>query len=111
MIVTNKNILIALQDKNVICWSDLLGKLGLLPLFQQYKEQHGRPYDVKQMRMGTTLIGIIDCILREKLKKSKDKRVRGTREWFRLSIYGMDYLNFCPSTAEEDIAYLELLDL
>lgn len=111
MIVTNKNILIALQDKNVICWSDLLGKLGLFPLFKQYKEQHGCAYDVKQMRMGTTLLNIIDDILKEKLKKSKDKRVRGTREKFRLSIYGMDYLNYCPSTAEDDIAYLELLDL
>ena len=101
----------ALQDNKVICWSDLLERLGLIPFFEAYKNEKGVAYDVRKIFLGKTMIEWVDSILQARIVKSKDKRVKNLKEKYRLHAYGMDALNSCPCTAKDDIDYMELRGL
>lgn len=111
MVIEKGEIVKALGDEKVICWSDLLGKLGLVEVFKKYQEENGKQYDVKYMRLGETMLDWVDSILKARIVKSKDKRVSGMREHYRISAYSMDWLACCPEKAEKDIDYLELRNL
>lgn len=101
----------AIKDEKVICWSDLLVKLDLIPLFRKYQEEHKKQYSIDQILMGKTLLGWIEEILRARIAKTKDKRVRGLKEQYRLASLNFDALQSMPMEAKEDINYMELKDL
>lgn len=111
MIITKEQIVKALGDKKVICWSDLLIKLELLPLFEKYHKEHNVKYDIMKLYMGKTLMDWCDSIMKERLKKSKDKRVVRLREPYRSNAYSWDCLQSQPREAKEDIDYLLLEDI
>lgn len=108
MIVEKQAIIDALQDSNVICWSDLLVKLGLLPVFRKYKKEHNEMYSIQKVYMGKTLMNWVDEILKARIVRSKDRRVRGLKEKYRLSVYGMDCLQSMPVEADDTLDYMEL---
>lgn len=110
-ILDKQAVIDALQDKKVICWGDLLIKLGLVDKFKAYKETHGKLYQVHQMYMGKTLINWVDEILRARIIKSRDKRVRACTKVWKLYEYDMDALYCRPALSKKDIDYLECRDL
>ena len=107
MKITKEQIMNVMANKKVICWSDLLQGLELLPLFEKYKQEHNKLYSVMQMQMGKTLIDELDKTFKERVLKSKDKRIAYLKDKYRLSALGWDALQSCPKTAEEDIDYIE----
>lgn len=111
MKISKKQIIEALEDKKVICWSDLLIKLELLPLFEKYQKEHNQKYDIMKVFMGKTLMDWCDSIMKERLKKSKDKRVIHLREPYKSRAYSWDCLQSQPREAKEDIDYMLLEDL
>ena len=111
MKITKEQIIEALEDKKVICWSDLLIKLDLLPLFKKYKEEHNEQYDIMKIYMGKTLMDWADSIMKARLKTSKDKRIKHLKEPYRSSAYSLDCLQSQPTKAKEDIDYMLLEDL
>lgn len=111
MKITKEQIIKALEDKKVICWSDLLVKLQLLPLFEKYQKEHNKNYDVMKIWMGKTMIIWADSIMKARIKTSKDKRIKYLKEPYRYSQYSWDCLQSQPREAEEDIDYMLLEDL
>ena len=75
MKIEKEQIIKALEDKKVICWSDLLENLDLLPLFEKYQKDNKQIYRIDQIFMGKTLLDWIEEILKARIVKSKDKRV------------------------------------
>lgn len=111
MIITKDRIIKALEDKKVICWSDLLVRLELLPLFEKYYKEHKEKYFIMKMQMGKTLMNEVEKILKDRIIKSKDKRIRAFKQQSRLNILAWDSLQSCPKIAKEDIDYIEAEDL
>ena len=111
MKITKEKIIEVLKNEKVICWSDLLTELQLLPLFQKYKEEHNEQYSIQKVFMGKTLMNWVDEILKARIVKSKDKRIKHLKEKYRLSEYGMDCLQSMPVEAKEDLDYMLLEDL
>ena len=111
MKISKKQIIEALEDKKVICWSDLLVKLELLPLFEKYLKNHNKKYDIMKIYMGKTLMNLADSIMKEHFKTSKDKRIKYLKEPYRSSVYSFDCLQSKPREAKEDIDYMLLEDL
>lgn len=111
MKISKEQIMKAVNDTKVICWSDLLCKLDLLPLFEKYTKEHNKKYDIKKIFIGKTLLNNIDSILKSRILKSKDKRIRSLKESYRLSTYNMDCLQSMPEEAKEDIDCMLLEDL
>lgn len=107
MIINKDQIINAMKDKKVICWSDLLIKLELLPLFDKYLKENNKQYSIMQMQMGKTLMDELDKTFKERVLKSKDKRVAYLKDKYRLSALSWDALQSCPKTAKEDIDYIE----
>lgn len=111
MKITKEHIIKALQDKKVICWSDLLVKLDLLPIFKKYQEEHNQKYDIMKVYMGKTLMDWCDSIMKERIKTTKDKRVSYLKEPYRSSRYSWDCLQSQPRESKEDIDYMLLEDI
>ena len=111
MIINKEKIIEALEDKKVICWSDLLEKLDLLPLWKKYQKEHNKQYSIHQIFMGKTLLDWIEEILKARIVKSKDKRISGLKEQYRLAALSLDALQSMPTESKEDIDYMELEDL
>ena len=111
MKITKEQIINVLEDKKVICWSDLLIKLELLPLFEKYNKEHKEKYSIMQIQMGKTLMDWADSIMKARLKTSKDKRIKHLKEPYRSSAYSLDCLQSQPREAKEDIDYMLLEDL
>ena len=111
MIIDKQQIINVLEDKKVICWSDLLVKLELLPLFEKYLKNHNKKYDIMKIYMGKTLMNLADSIMKARLKTSKDKRIKYLKEPYRSSVYSLDCLQSQPREAKEDIDYMLLEDL
>lgn len=111
MKITKEQIIKVLEDKKVICWSDVLVKLELLPLFENYQKKHNKKYDIMKIYMGKTLIDWSDSIMKARLKNSKDKRIKHLKEPYRSSAYSWDCLQSQPREAKEDIDYMLLEDL
>lgn len=111
MIIDKQQIINALEDKKVICWSDLLVKLELLPLFEKYIKDHNKKYDIMKIYMGKTLMDWADSIMKARLKTSKDKRIKHLKEPYRSNAYSWDCLQSQPREAKEDIDYMLLEDL
>ena len=111
MIIEKQKIIKVLENKKVICWSDLLQELDLIPLFKKYKETHNNEsYSIQKVYMGKTLMNWCDSILKARIVNTKDKRVSHLKEKYRLSEYGMDCLQSMP-VEKEDIDYMLLEDL
>lgn len=108
LIITKENVLKTAKKKSIICWSDLLEGLQLLPVFKRYKEKTGEQYDIKFVFMGKTLINQVNEILKKNCLKSKDLRVCIYKDQYKLSAFEMDALWSCPTTAKDDIDYLLL---
>lgn len=109
MKITKEKIIKTLKNKKVICWSDLLENLDLLPLFKQYKKEHnGELYSIKKVYMGKTLMNWVDEILKARIVNTKDKRVAHLKEKYRLSEYSMDCLQSMPTESKEDLDYMLL---
>lgn len=111
MKITKEQIIKALENKKVICWSDLLENLDLLPLFSKYQEEHKKQYSINQIFMGKTLLDWIEEILKDRIVKSKDKRVKHLVEKYRLAALSLDALHSMPTESKEDIDYMLLEDL
>ena len=111
MIIDKQQIINVLEDKKIICWSDLLVKLELLPLFEKYLKDHNKKYDIMKIYMGKTLMNWVDSIMKARLKISKDKRIKYLKESYRSSVYSWDCLQSQPREAKEDIDYMLLEDL
>ena len=111
MIIDKQQIIHVLEDKKVICWSDLLIKLEFLPLFEQYNKEPKQPYSIMQIQMGKTLMNWADSIMKARLKTSKDKRIKHLKEPYRSGAYSLDCLQSQPREAKEDIDYMLLEDL
>lgn len=111
MKINKEQIVKALEDKKVICWSDLLVKLELLPLFEKYLKDHNKKYDIMKIYMGKTLMDLADSIMKARLKTSKDKRIKHLKEPYLFSAYSWDCLQSRPREAKEDIDYMLLEDL
>ena len=112
MKITKEKIIKVLENKKVICWSDLLENLDLLPLFKQYKEDHnGELYSIQKVFMGKTLMNWIDEIFKARIVNTKDKRVAHLKEKYRLSSYSMDCLQSMPVEVKQDLDYMLLEDL
>lgn len=111
MIINKKQIIDALEDKKVISWSDLLVKLELLPLFEKYQEEHKKQYSINQIFMGKTLLDWIEEILKARIIKSKDKRVKYLTNKYKLAALFFDALQSMPTESKEDIDYMLLKDL
>ena len=111
MKISGDKIIEAIQDEKVICWSDLLVKLDLIPIFRKYQEEHKKQYSIQKVFMGKTLMNWIDEIFKVRVIKAKDKRVKHLKERYRLTEYGMDCLQSMPVEAKEDIDYMLLEDI
>ena len=111
MKITRKQLMKVIEDPKVICWSYIYKPLNVLPLMAAYNQKHEHMYSISQILMGDTLIKDIEKILKERIKHSKDKRVRCSNEKHRMSLFSMDALNSCPTTAKTDINYMEFKDL
>lgn len=101
----------AVKDEKVISWSDLLEKLDLLPLFKKYQKEHNKQYSINQIFMGKTLLDWIEEILKARIVKSKDKRVKHLVEKYRLAALSLDALQSMPTESKEDIDYMLLEDI
>lgn len=108
MIIEKQRIIQAIEDKKVICWSDLLEKLGLLPVFKKYNEENKKQYSIQNIFIGKTLLHWLDEIFKARIVKSKDKRVKHLREQYKLSALAWDALQSMPEESKEDIDYMEL---
>lgn len=111
MKIEKDKIIEALKDKKVICWSDLLQKLDLTPLFQKYLRETGKQYSIQKVFMGKTLIHWVDEILKARIVNTKDKRVAYLKEKYRLASLSFDALQSCPTPSENDLDYMLLKDL
>lgn len=112
MKITKEKIIETLKNKKVICWSDLLENLDLLPLFKKYKEEHnGELYSIQKVYMGKTLMNWVDEIFKARIVSTKDKRVAHFRDHYKLSLYSMDCLQSMPVEAKKDLDYMLLEDL
>lgn len=111
MKIEKEQIIKALEDKKVICWSDLLENLDLLPLFEKYQKDNNQTYRINQIFMGKTLLGWIEEILKARIVKSKDKRVKYLTNNYKLSALSLDALHSMPTESKEDIDYMLLEDL
>lgn len=111
MKIEAKQIIDAISDQKVICWSDLLEKLNLLPEFKKYKEEHNKQYSIQKVFMGKRLMNWIDEIFKARIINTKDKRIAHLKERYRLLEYSMDCLQSMPVEAKEDIDYMLLEDL
>lgn len=111
MTIDKDKIIEVLKNEKVICWSDIIEKLDLLPLFKKYQDEHNKLYSIKKVYMGQTLLNWIEEILKARIVKSKDKRVRYLKEQYRLSSLGFDALQSMPTVHREDIDYMLLEDL
>ena len=112
MKITKEKIIKALKNKKVICWSDLLENLDLVPLFKQYKEDNnGELYSIQKVYMGKTLMNWVDEILKARIANTKDKRVAHFRDHYKLSLYNMDCLQSMPMESKEELDYMLLEDL
>lgn len=111
MKIAKEQIVNALEDKKVICWSDLLTKLELLPVFEKYAKNHNKKYDIMKVWMGKTLIDQCDLIMKERIKNSKDKRIKHLKEPYRSSAYSWDCLQSQPRESKDDIDYMLLEDI
>ena len=49
MKISKEQIMEVTNDKKVICWSDLLAGLNLLPLFEKYQKEHKKQYNINQI--------------------------------------------------------------
>lgn len=111
MKISYANIIKAISDEKVICWSDLLEKLQLVEYLKNYKDRTGQQYDIRKVFMGKTLMDKIDETLKERCLKSRDRRIKHLRGKYKLNVYSMDCLQSQPCTAKEDIDYMLLEDL
>ena len=111
MKIEKDKIIEVLKNEKVICWSDLLTELQLLPLFKKYKEEHNEQYSIQKAFMGKTLMNWIDEILKARIVKSRDKRIRHLSEKYKLFEYSMDCLQSMPVEAKEDLDYMLLKGL
>lgn len=111
MKIPRKKVLEAVSDANVICWSDLIVKLQLLPLFEAYKREHNEQYSITKVFMGNTLMKDVETILKARFAVSKDKRVKYMHKKQREWSFALDALQSCPATAKTDIDFMELQDL
>lgn len=111
MKINKEQLMEVVNNKKVICWSDILEHLNLLPVFEKYKNDNNKQYSIMQIKLGKTLIDEINKILKDRIIKSKDKRVSGWREQWRLTQYAWDSLHSEPTTAKEDIDYMLLEDI
>lgn len=111
MKITKEKIIEVLQNEKVISWSDLLEKLDLLPLFEKYQKEHNKQYSINQIFMGKTLLDWIEELLKARIIKSKDKRVKYLVEKYRLAALSLDALHSMPTESKEDIDYMLLEDL
>lgn len=111
MKIAYANIIKAMGDEKVICWSDLLEKLQLVEYFKNYKDRTGQQYDIRKVFIGKTLMDKIDETLKERCLKSRDRRIKHLRGKYKLNAYSMDCLQSQPCTAKEDIDYMLLEDL
>ena len=111
MKITKEKIIEVLKNEKVISWSDLLEKLDLLPLFEKYQKEHNKKYSINQILMGETLINWIEEILKARIVKSKDKRVKHLVERYRLAALSFDALQSMPTTCKDDIDYMLLEDI
>lgn len=106
------DIMKVVNNPKCICWGDMLTGLNLLPLFKQYKEQYGKDYYIGQIKMGKTLLNEVETILKQNIRKSRDKRVRAYKAAYRVNnILAWDALMCQPEEAKEDIDYMILEDL
>ena len=101
----------AIKDEKVICWSDLLVKLELLPLFEKYQKDTKQTYRINQIFMGKTLLDWIEEILKARIIKSKDKRVKYLKDDYKLAALSLDALHSMPTESKEDIDYMLLEDI
>ena len=111
MKIPRKQVLEAVADPKVICWSDLLIKLQLIPMFQAYKREHNEQYSITKVLMGNTLMKDVETILKARFAVSKDKRIKYLHKKQREMSFAMDALQSCPATAQTDIDFMELQDL
>lgn len=111
MKIEHDKIYEAVKDEKVISWSDLLEKLDLLPLFEKYQKEHNKQYSINQILMGETLINWIEEILKARIVKSKDKRVKHLVEKYRLAALSFDALQSMPTICKDDIDYMLLEDI
>ena len=111
MKISREEIMKVVDNPKTICWSDVLVGLDLVPLFKKYKEEHNEDYYIGKVFMGKTLMNNICDILKERIVKSKDKRIRHLRDKYKLSAYTWDTLQSQPTEAKEDIDCMLLEDL
>lgn len=111
MKIEKEQIMKVVEDKKVICWSDILVKLELLPLFEKYQKDNNQTYRINQIFMGKTLLGWIEETLKARTVKSKDRRVKHLTSKYKLAALGLDALHSMPTEAKEDIDYMLLKDL
>lgn len=112
MKIAYADIMKVVNNPKCICWGDMLKGLNLLPLFKQYKKQYGKDYYIGQIKMGKTLLNEVEIILKQNIRKSRDKRVRMFIPEYRVkNILAMDSLMCKPEEAKEDIDYMLLEDL
>ena len=112
MKISKEDILKVVNDPKCICWGDMLKGLNLLPLFDKYKEEHNKQYDIRQIKMGKTLLNEIEIILKKNIRKTKDIRVSAYKADYRENhILAWDALMCQPEEAKEDIDYMILEDL
>lgn len=112
MKIIKEEIMKVVTNPKCICWGDMLKGLNLLPLFDKYKEEHNKQYDIRQIKMGKTLLNEVETILKQNIRKSRDKRVRAYKADYRENnLLAMDALMCQPEKAKEDIDYMLLEDL
>ena len=111
MKIPKEKIVEVVKNRKVICWSDLLENLNLLPLFAKYQEEHKKQYNINQIFMGKTLLDWIEEIFKARIIKSKDKRVKHLQDKYKLAALSFDALQSMPTESKEDIDYMELIDL
>ena len=78
-----------------------------LKIFIMYNSQ----YDIMKVWMGKTLMDWCDSIMKERIKTTKDKRIRHLKEPYRSSQYSWDCLQSQPREAKEDIDHMLLEDI
>lgn len=111
MKITKEKLMEVANNPKVICWSDMLVGLDLLPLFKKYKEDNNKDYYIGKVFMGETLMNEISNILKKRIVKSKDKRIKHLRDKYKINAYYWDCLQSQPTEAKEDIDYMILEDL
>ena len=96
MKIAYANIMKAVSDEKVICWSDLLEKLQLVEYFKNYKDRTGQQYDIRKVFMGKTLMDKIDETLKERCLKSRDRRIKHLRGKYKLNVYAILSIKVLP---------------